>query len=137
MDRTRVNVTCQALAQRLASEGSTLGFNSEVEEMDAAVGKLSKDIPTVVVTASYEGEPPDNALQFVQALDGPSGRNLEGVQYAVFGCGNKDWHETFHRIPKLVNEMFETNGGRRIAELGLSDVSKGNPMADFETWLDK
>ena len=129
--------TCQALAQRLASESSALGFNSEVQEMDAAVGKLSKDIPTVVITASYEGEPPDNALQFVQALDGPSGRNMEGLPYAVFGCGNKDWHETFHRIPKLVNDMFETNGGQRIAELGLSDVSKGNPMADFETWLDK
>jgi cytochrome P450/NADPH-cytochrome P450 reductase len=65
--------TCQALAQRLESESSALGFNSVVKEMDAAVGKLSEDIPTVVITPSYEGQPPDNALQFVQALDGPSG----------------------------------------------------------------
>jgi cytochrome P450/NADPH-cytochrome P450 reductase len=42
-----------------------LGFNSEVQDMDVAVGKLSKDAPTVLITASYEGEPPDNALQFV------------------------------------------------------------------------
>ena len=130
--------TCQALAQRLASEASSsLGFNAEVQEMDAAVNKLSRDTPTIVITASYEGEPPDNALQFVQALDSPSGRNFEGVKYAVFGCGNKDWHETFHRIPKLCDGMMETNGGTRIADLGLSDVSKGNPMADFEAWLDK
>lgn len=129
--------TCQALAQRLASEAnSTLGFDAHVQEMDAAINKLSRDIPTIVITSSYEGEPPDNALQFAQALRGPSELNMEGVKYAVFGCGNKDWHDTFHRIPKLVDSMMQTHGGQRIASIGLSDVSKGSPMADFETWLD-
>lgn len=53
--------TCQALAQRLASEASTIGFNPEVLDMDAAAGRLSQD-PTIIITSSYEGEPPDNAL---------------------------------------------------------------------------
>ena len=130
--------TCQALAQRLASEAaSTYGFNPDVVDMDAAVGRLSKEHPTMVITSSYEGEPPDNALQFVQWLENMEGNQLEGVKFGVYGCGHRDWHATFHRIPQLVNDALKAHGGNQIAEIGLSDVSQGNPMADFETWLDK
>ena len=105
--------------------------------MDAAVGRLSKDHPTIIVTASFEGEPPENALQFVQYLERLKENEVEGVKYAVFGVGNKEWHATFHRIPKLVNNTMKAHGTERFAGLGLTDVSRGNPMADFETWLDK
>lgn len=130
--------TCQALAQRLASEvASMYGFNPEVLDMDAAAGRLHKDCPTIVITASFEGEPPENALQFVQYLENLKGNDLKGVKFAVFGVGNKEWRSTFHRIPKLVNDAMEAYGAERLAELGLTDVSQKNPMADFETWLDK
>lgn len=129
--------TCQALAQRLASEAaSTYGFSPKTLDMDAAVGRLSKTHPTIIVTSSYEGEPPDNALQFVQHLEGLKDQELDGVKFAVFGCGHKDWHSTFHRIPNLVNDTMKARGAQQIANIGLSDVSRGNPMADFETYLD-
>ena len=130
--------TCSAMAQRLASEvASRYGFSPQVDDLDAAVGKIPKDYPTVIITSSYEGEPPDNALQFVHYLEDLKSNEVEGVKYAVFGCGHKDWHATFHRIPKLINDMFEARGGNRLAEIGLSDVSQGNAMADFENWLDE
>lgn len=78
----------------------------------------------------------DNALQFVKYLESLTGNELNGVKYAVFGCGNKDWHSTFHRIPKLVHDTIRARGGEALVELGVSDVSAGNPMSDFETWLD-
>jgi cytochrome P450/NADPH-cytochrome P450 reductase len=130
--------TCLALAQRLAAEASSsYGFNPEVLDMDAAVGRLSTEYPTIIVTPSYEGEPPDNALQFVQSLEAMEGVSLKGVKFAVFGCGHRDWHATHHRVPRLVDNLMTEHGAERIAEMGLSDVSQGNPIADFETWMDK
>lgn len=129
--------TCLALAQRLASELLSQGYSPQVMEMDAAVGQLKPDSTTIVVTPSYEGQPPDNALHFVQNLEDIQLDSLNGVKFAVFGCGHKDWHETHHRIPKLVDCLMQRRGAQRVAEIGLSDVSQGNPMADFETWLDK
>ena len=81
--------TCEALAQSLAKSAAGRGFGAKVETLDAAVGKLAKGQPVVIVTASYEGEPPDNAAHFVQWLTKVDGANFKGVQYAVFGCGHR------------------------------------------------
>jgi cytochrome P450/NADPH-cytochrome P450 reductase len=92
----------------------------------------------VIVTASYEGQPPDNARHFVEWLEGldKAAQPLKNVSYAVFGCGNKEWTSTFHRVPKLVDSKLAELGAERIAELGLADVSMGEVFTDFETWED-
>ena len=80
--------TCEALAQRLASDAASHGFSaSTVEPLDAANQKVPTDQPVVVITASYEGEPPDNAGLFVGWLESLKGKEMENVNYAVFGCG--------------------------------------------------
>ena len=129
--------TCQALAQKLASEASAYGYDPQVTEMDAAVGRLPTTHPTIIVTASYEGEPPDNALQFVEWLRSLTSDELKGVKYAVYGCGDRNWHATYHKIPRFVDEALRTHGAECLADIGLCDVQGGNPMADFEDWLDK
>lgn len=129
--------TCQALAQTLASEASGYGYNPAVMEMDACVGRLSTQHPTIIVTASYEGYPPDNAIQFAQWLKSLESNELQGVKYAVYGCGDKNWHATYHRIPRLVDQAMRAHGAECLAEIGLCDVQHGNPMADFEDWLNQ
>ena len=129
--------TCQSLAQKLSVEARRYGYHADVREMNAAVGVLPKDQPVVVVTASYEGQPPDNADQFVAWLETlTAGQSLEGVQYAVFGCGHSDWKDTFHRVPKLVDDLLEKRGGKRLAERGLTDAAHGDIFSDFDTWTD-
>ena len=129
--------TCQSLAQKLSVEARRYGYHADVREMNAAVGVLPKDQPVVVITASYEGQPPDNADQFVAWLETlTEGQSLEGVQYAVFGCGHSDWKDTFHRVPKLVDDLLEKRGGRRLAERGLTDAAHGDIFSDFDTWAD-
>lgn len=131
--------TCESLAQRLAADAPAHGFRvATVDCMDGGKGKLPTEHPVVLVTASYEGQPPDNAGHFVAWLEeqAKSGGSLAKVPYAVFGCGNKDWVQTFHRIPKLVDKCLEEAGGERLVELGLSDVSAGTTFTDFETWED-
>ncbi|KAF2667506.1 cytochrome P450 [Microthyrium microscopicum] len=130
--------TCESLAQRLATDASRHGFlASTVDALDTLNGKLPTGQPVVIITASYEGQPPDNAAHFVASLENLKGEELKGIDYAVFGCGHHDWAQTFHRIPKLVNEKMAAHGASRIAELGLSDAAKGDMFTDFETWEDQ
>jgi len=130
--------TCQALAQMLATEAtSEHGFVADVRPMDASVARLSRDHPVIILTSSYEGEPPDNAVHFVDWLKSIQGKQLEGVRFAVFGAGHRDWHTTYHKIPKLVHQLMIDGGAQPIAEMGLTDVANGNnSRADFEAWLD-
>ena len=81
--------TCEALAQSLARMAPGRGYHAHVEPLDSAVDKVPKDQPVILISSSYEGQPPDNAAHFfewVQNLEGPA---LKGVNYAVFGCGNR------------------------------------------------
>ncbi|TDZ38726.1 Bifunctional cytochrome P450/NADPH--P450 reductase [Colletotrichum spinosum] len=131
--------TCESLAQRVASDASSHGFRAtKMDCLDSANGSLPTDQPVVVITASYEGQPPDNAGHFVAWLEGmdKEKKPLKDVSYAVFGCGHKDWVQTFHRIPKLVDTTLEQLGAERLAEPGLTDASTGEVFTNFETWED-
>ncbi|KAL0944912.1 bifunctional p-450-like protein [Colletotrichum truncatum] len=131
--------TCEALAQRVASDASSHGFRAtKIDCLDSANGSLPTDQPVVIITASYEGQPPDNAGHFVAWIEGMDKEKspLKGVSYAVFGCGHKDWVQTFHRIPKLVDNTLEQLGATRLADVGLTDASTGEVFTNFETWED-
>lgn len=83
--------TCESLAQTAAQSCATHGFKAVVKPLDEATGNLPKDQPVIIITASYEGEPPDNANLFFTWLKNLDGEPLKGVQYSVFGCGNRKW----------------------------------------------
>lgn len=80
--------TCESLAQGLAAAAPDHGFTATVSSLDDAVSSLSKGIPVVVFTASYEGLPPDNASHFVEWITSSAGSEVESVPFAVFGVGN-------------------------------------------------
>ncbi|TVY56947.1 Bifunctional cytochrome P450/NADPH--P450 reductase [Lachnellula cervina] len=126
--------TCLALAQRLSSDALARGFDAEVLDMDSAVENLPRNQPVVIITPSYEGQPPDNAERFMTWLGQRKKEDLVGVKFAVFGCGHKDWARTFHLIPKLADELMAGSGGQRIVPMGLSDLTEGNVFGDFEDW---
>ena len=81
--------TCESLAQTVAQSSATHGFKAVVKPLDEATNSLPKDHPVIIITASYEGEPPDNANTFFTWLKNLDGEPLQGVQYSVFGCGNR------------------------------------------------
>jgi cytochrome P450 / NADPH-cytochrome P450 reductase len=59
---------------------------------------------------------------------------MNGLRFAMFGCGNSDWTQTFQRIPKLINTRLEKLGGQRLMEIGTGDASKGDFFEAFEAW---
>lgn len=131
--------TCEALAHQLAADAAAHGYGQPTIKPMSAFGGQRKDLPTnqpvIVLTASYDGQPADDAREFVEWLEKnemPS--MLASVRFSVFGCGHRDWPTTLFRIPQLVDTLLHKAGGRRIAKMGSTDTATSDPIADLETW---
>ena len=62
------------------------------------------------------------------------GSALADVQYAVFGCGNRDWVQTYQRVPTLVDRLLGERGAQRLAERGEGDASSPEFFEAFDKW---
>jgi len=75
-----------------------------------------------LVTASYNGKPPDNAKAFYEWLEdmaaqgGDASHYLENVAYFLYGCGSTNWVATYQKVPHAMDELMQRLGARRIAE---------------------
>ena len=128
--------TCEGFAQSLQATLSERGVQADIANLDSATENLSKELVNVIITASYEGQPPDNARKFVSWLERLKGEDLlQGVQYSVMGVGNSDWATTFHRIPRLVDETLQKLGAHALAPAGYSNV-KTDLVGPFDDWTE-
>ena len=122
--------SCQSFADTLASEAALYGYNATVATLDSAVGCLPNDRLMIIITASFEGKPCDNAKHFVAYLE--SKPKLE-INFAVFGAGHRDWVDTYQKIPTYIDQMMENAGGLRIIERDVGDAA-GDFFGAFESW---
>jgi cytochrome P450/NADPH-cytochrome P450 reductase len=123
----------EAFAQRIGSAAAINGFRAEVAPMDDFAGRIPEQGVLIVVTASYEGQPPDNARQFIAALDTLQPGRLSGLGFAVFGCGNRQWARTYQAIPTRVDLALEQAGAQRVRPRGEADAS-GDFFGAFDAW---
>lgn len=128
--------SAEAFAQRIAADAKSRGFVPEIGTLDAHAGQLPKSGAVIVVTASYEGQPTDNARRFVAWLDTLKAGDLDGVQFGVFGCGDRDWVRTYQAIPKRIDSALATAGATRIVPRGEADAH-GDFFGDFDRWYGK
>ncbi|THU85308.1 fatty acid hydroxylase [Dendrothele bispora CBS 962.96] len=125
----------ESFAQRISNNAVSHGFSAKLGTLDSSTGNLPADGPVVIITATYEGQPADNAAHFVDWLTSlPSSSLFTGVKFAVFGCGNADWVNTFYRIPTLIDQTLESHGGKRLLEMGRGDSGKGEFFEVFDKW---
>ncbi|RYX82717.1 cytochrome P450 [bacterium] len=120
-------------AQRIATDAKAQGYAPTIATLDSSTGKLPADGVVVILASSYEGQPPDNAKQFVSWLEGVPARSLEGINYVVFGCGNKDWARTYQAIPKYIDDTLSAAGAKRLMERGEANA-RGDFFGDFDKW---
>lgn len=80
----------------------------------------------------FAGQPADNAARFVDWISTLQGSELRGVRYAVFGCGNSDWTQTYQRVPTLIDEKLQQSGGECLLPRGAGDSSKGDFFDIFD-----
>ena len=112
---------CRSLAQQLGDEAVDLGYETTVAALDSVTGALPEEGAVVIVAASYNGMPTDDARAFLEWLDG-SAATVPAVPYAVLGVGDRNWAETYMAIPRRIDA--------RLAELGATQLL---PMAEADT----
>ncbi|MEN4447502.1 cytochrome P450 [Mycobacterium sp. SM3041] len=112
---------CRSLAQQLGDEAVDLGYETTVAALDSATAALPDQGAVVIVAASYNGMPTDDARTFVDWLDG-SADQVPAVPYAVLGVGDRNWAETYLAIPRRIDA--------RLVELGATQLL---PMAEADT----
>lgn len=133
--------TGEEFAGRLAKEGVRYrmkGMVADPEECDMEDLVNLKNIPNslaVFCMATYgEGDPTDNAMEFYEWLQNGDA-DLTGLNYAVFGLGNKTY-EHYNEVAIYIDKRLEELGATRVYELGLGD-DDANIEDDFITWKDK
>ncbi len=126
--------TSEAFAQRIANDAGLRGYRASVDTLDSAAGHLPTEGAVVIVTSSYEGQPPDNARAFLSWTETLAPGALDGVRYAVFGCGNKDWARTYQAVPTAVDDNLARAGAQRLVPRGEANA-RGDFFGDFEDWF--
>ncbi|HYF65853.1 MAG TPA: cytochrome P450 [Herpetosiphonaceae bacterium] len=123
----------EAFARRIASDGEGRGYAARVAPLDDYAGRLPREGAAVIVTASYNGQPPDNARRFADWLETAPAGSLAGVRYALFGCGSRDWAATYQAVPGRFDSQLRAAGARAVLPRGEGDA-RGDFFGDFERW---
>jgi cytochrome P450/NADPH-cytochrome P450 reductase len=142
--------TAQDYANQLANQAKSFGFKKiTLCDMDKwnvlETGKFISDDKSkrsdkeivVICTATYNGQPPDSAEKFDKFLDDKVKEDghetlLNGLSFAVFGLGNKNWR-TYQHFPIKVNNGLEELGADRFFTAGSGDADK-DMDANFNEW---
>ena len=132
--------TGEEFASRLSKDAARLGMKGlvadpeecEMEDL-SRLTEIEKSLAIFCMATYGEGDPTDNAQEFFDWLQDGSA-DLTGVNYAVFGLGNKTY-EHYNKMGKYVDQRMEELGATRVYTLGLGD-DDGNIEEDFITWKD-
>ena len=121
--------TAEGIASRIAQDGSDRGYAVTLGALDDHTGELPHQGALVVVCASYNGKPPDNAERFCRWITDPATPPDagSGLAYSVFGCGNMDWASTYQAVPTLIDTQLEAHGAHRMHARG-----EGDARSDFD-----
>ncbi|WP_414834748.1 bifunctional cytochrome P450/NADPH--P450 reductase [Bacillus altitudinis] len=125
--------TAKQMANEFAEDGKAKGFDVTTAPLDDYTRKLPESGVVLIVTASYNGHPPDHAKQFVDWVTQDEEQDLSNVTFAVFGCGDRNWASTYQRIPRLIDEALERKGAKRVTDIGEGDAG-GDMDEDKETF---
>ncbi|WP_432140708.1 cytochrome P450 [Streptomyces sp. bgisy084] len=129
--------TCREFAERLADEATGLGFAADVAPLDAHAGALPADRPVVIVAASYNGQPTDDAAAFVQWLNTAQDGAAADLPFAVLGVGDRNWAATYQHIPTLIDDRLAALGAHRLLPRAEADASGdlGGTVKEFTAAL--
>jgi len=115
--------TCRALAKQLAEEGTDVGCAATVAPLDSAAGKWPDADAVVIVASSYNGQPTDDAREFVSWLFGDDAALQGNPLFAVLGVGDHNWADTYQAIPKRIDARLTELGGRALLPRAEADTS--------------
>ncbi len=109
--------TSEALARQTAKLAAGKQFVATVADMaEATTEMLSNAKHLFIITSTYgEGEPPDNAKDFWNAISADTFPKLTGIPFSVFALGDSNY-EKFCQFGKDLDQRLEALGAKRIFE---------------------
>ncbi|MGW0708233.1 sulfite reductase subunit alpha [Streptomyces sp. NPDC002643] len=122
------------LAGELVAGARAHGLGGRATALDAVTPEaLAAMSHVLVVTSTYgEGEMPDNAGLFWEALQSDTAPRLEGLAYAVLGLGDRGYDD-FCQAAKLIDTRLEQLGATRLHDRVDCDVDFEEPAAEWST----
>lgn len=115
--------TAASLSRSLAKEAVKRGFAAQAKDMaEFTVGQLKEVTNLLVITSTYgDGEPPDGARAFHEALHAEDAQSLSHLSFSVLGLGDTNY-EKFCECAKEFDLRLEKLGARRIHDRTDCDV---------------
>ena len=122
----------EGLADQTVKAAVAAGFKAKAVSMgDIKPAKL-KGVENLLVLVSTwgEGDPPENAIDFVEAFMGDKAPKLEGTRFSVLGLGDTSY-EHFCKMGKDFDARLEALGAQRVFDRKDCDVDFDD---DFAAW---
>ena len=121
----------ESVAEDLSNFALSNGFKTQINALDdIEMNILSKMKNVAIITSTYgEGEMPDNAQLFWNALSSNTAPQLNNMNYSVLALGDTGYEEFCH-AGKLLDTRLEQLGAKRIIKRIDCDV-------DFEDLAEK
>lgn len=120
----------QRLAKRCEHEGIAHTITS-AEDWELARFDTVKRVILIFSTWG-DGEPPDDAVDFCEAVYGQQG-NVSHLEYAVVGLGDSSY-EDFCGCARRLDEALAAGGATRTQERLELDIDFDK---DFDTWVER
>jgi len=124
----------EALAAQARKAAAKLGFAPKVVDMADFTPAQAAETQNLLIVASTwgEGDPPQRATDFFEALHADDAPGFEKTRYAVLALGDRAYAQ-FCEIGKRIDERLAALGGARITDRIECDL-------DYETaatgWID-
>ncbi|MGH1349922.1 MAG: sulfite reductase subunit alpha [Methyloligellaceae bacterium] len=125
----------EILANEAADAAKGAGMTPVVESLeDVDLERFAAMERVIIVTSTYgEGEMPDNAQLFWEALTATTAPRMESMNYAVLAIGDTAYDE-FCEAGKLFDIRLEQLGANRVAPRIDCDVDYEDPAA---AWIEE
>lgn len=110
-------------AEALQQQAIASGLQVRLVRADAYPLKelATESLLYIVISTQGEGDPPDDAIAFVEFLSSRRAPKLSALKYAVLGLGDSSYPQ-FNAVAKKIDVRLAELGGERIAPVAQADI---------------